>query len=99
MKDTDKAIELYNRAYKMTSPLSYDRDGVLERLVPMLRELGRDEEATSLVESETKAEEARQERNRRDEKDTDYSNATDKQKPMPASSEKISKNSRELAGR
>jgi tetratricopeptide (TPR) repeat protein len=93
LKEPEKALELYNRAYGMTSPLSYDREGVLERLVPLLRELGRDEEAAALVESEKKAEEARQERNRREEKeDTNFSNTTDKQKPMTASSRKIGRN-------
>jgi len=29
LKETDKALELYNRAYGMTSPLSYNRGGVL----------------------------------------------------------------------
>jgi len=59
LKETDKAIELYNRAYSMTSPLSYDRDGVLERLVPLLREIGREAEADTLVEGEKEAERVR----------------------------------------
>ncbi len=64
LKETDKALELYNLAYGMTSPLSYDREGLLERLVPLLRELRREAEAAALIESEEKAEKARQERYR-----------------------------------
>ena len=64
-KEMEKAIELYNWAYGMTSPLSYDREGVLERLVPLLRELGREEEADTLIESEERAEKARKERYKR----------------------------------
>lgn len=93
LKETDRALELYNRAYGMTSPLSYDREGVLERMVPLLRELGRDEEADALVEGEEKEDEARSERYRRTEKEeTNYSKAVDKQKLMPASSRKIGRN-------
>ncbi|HSB32690.1 MAG TPA: SEC-C metal-binding domain-containing protein [Candidatus Sulfobium mesophilum] len=93
LKEMDKALELYTRAYDMTSPLTYDRDGVLERLVPLLRELGRDKEADALVDSEKKAEQARRERYRRYKKEeTTYPTAVDKQKPMPASSMKIGRN-------
>lgn len=93
LKETDKALELYNQAYSITSPLSYDRDGVLERLVPLLRELGRDKEADALVDSEKKAEQDRKEGYRRYKKEeTTYSTAADKQKPMPASSGKIGRN-------
>jgi tetratricopeptide (TPR) repeat protein len=93
LKETAKALELYSRAYGMTSPLSYDRDGVLERLVPLLSELGRDAEADALVESEERAEKARKERYRRYEKEeTSCSNVVDKQKQMPISSRKIGRN-------
>ena len=90
LKETDKALELYNRAYDMTSPLSYDRDGVLERLVPLLRELGRETEANALIESEEKAEEAREERYKKYERDN--STAEDKRKAAPISSRKIGRN-------
>ena len=84
LKETDKALELYNRAYKMTSPLTYDRDGVLERLVPLLRELGRDDEADALVESEERAEKARRERYKRYEREDSNYSAIDKQRPVSA---------------
>jgi tetratricopeptide (TPR) repeat protein len=93
LKEIDKALELYNRAYSMTSPLSYDRDGVLERLVPLLRELGREAEADALIESEEKAEKARHEKYRRFEREETNSSATvEKQKPMPVDSKKIGRN-------
>jgi tetratricopeptide (TPR) repeat protein len=94
LKETDKAVELYKRAYGMTSPLSYDRDGVLERLVPLLKELGRDAEADALVESEEEAEKARKERHRRsvDREGTASSPVAEKLKPMPASSRKTGRN-------
>ena len=93
LKETDKALELYNRAYSMTSPLSYDRDGVLERLVPLLRELGRDAEADALLESEERAEKTGKEAYRRYEREETHSSfSTDKQKPMPVSSRKIGRN-------
>jgi tetratricopeptide (TPR) repeat protein len=93
LKETDKAIDLYNRAYSMTSPLSYDRDGVLERLVPLLRELGRAAEADALVESEEKAEMARKERYKRYEREeASHPPVTEKQKPMAVSSRKIGRN-------
>jgi len=93
LKETDKAIELYNRAYGMTSPLSYDRDGVLERLVPLLRELGREAEAEALVESEEAAERARAERFR-GYKEAEKSNASasEEQKPALAGPKKIGRN-------
>jgi preprotein translocase subunit SecA len=92
-EETDKAIDLYNRAYSMTSPLSYDRDGVLERLVPLLRELGRAAEADALVESEEKAEMARNERYKRYEREeASHPPVTEKQKPMAVSSRKIGRN-------
>ncbi len=84
LKETDKALELYTWAYGMTPPLSYDRDGVLERMVPLLRELGRDEEAEALVESEKKAEEARKERYKRYEREDTNHLAIDKQRPVSA---------------
>jgi tetratricopeptide (TPR) repeat protein len=93
LKETDRALELYNRAFGMTSPLSYDREGVLERLVPLLRELGRNGEADALIESEEKAVKVGQERYKKyEEEGTDYSAAVDKQKPMTASSGKIGRN-------
>ncbi len=93
LKETDKAFELYNRAYGMTSPLSYDRDGVLERLVPLLRELGREAEADTVVESEEREKKARQERYKNFTREaTNCSNAIDEQKPVPASSRKIGRN-------
>ncbi len=93
MKETDKALELYSRAYEMTSPLSYDRNGVLERLVPLLRELGRDTEAEALIEIEEKAEKVQKERYRKHEREgTSYSTVENKQEPVPASSRKIGRN-------
>lgn len=93
LKETDKALELYNRAYGMTSPLSYDREGVLERLVPLLRELGREAEADALVESEERAEKARKERFKKYEKEeTRYSPGVDKHKPPSVISKKIGRN-------
>lgn len=52
LNEDDRAIELLYRTYSMTEPLSYDRDGVLERLVPLLREKQRNDEAGALVEKE-----------------------------------------------
>jgi tetratricopeptide (TPR) repeat protein len=93
LKETDKALALYNRAYRMTSPLSYDRDGVLERLVPLLRELGRDDEADALIESEENAEKARKERYQKYEREETHTPAlVDKQKPMPVTASKIGRN-------
>ena len=93
LKETEKAIELYNRAYGMTSSLSYDRDGVLERLVPLLRESGRDAEADTLVESEETAAKAGRERYRRHEREeTNWAAVADKQEPLPLSSRKIGRN-------
>lgn len=93
LKETDKAFELYNRAYGMTSPLTYDRDGVLERLVPLLKELGREAEANTVVESEEREKKARQERYKNfTREETNCSNAIDEQKPVPASSRKIGRN-------
>lgn len=94
LKEKEKAIELYNRAYGMTTPLSYNRDGILERLVPLLRELGREEEADTLIESEERAEKARKERYKRYEmEEANYpAVVADKQTPMPASSRKIGRN-------
>ena len=93
LKETDKAIEFYKRAYGMTSPLSYDRDGVLERLVPLLRELGREAGADALVESEERAEKARQEKYKRYEREgTNSSPVVEKQKPIPVISKKIGRN-------
>lgn len=57
LKETDKAIELYYRAYALTEPLSYDREGALERLIPLLREIGNDDAADDLVKREEKARE------------------------------------------
>ena len=52
LNDNEKAIELYKRAYGMTLTRTYNRDGVLERLVPLLRDMGRDDEADDLIEDE-----------------------------------------------
>jgi len=41
----------------LTEPLSYDRDGALERLIPLLRETGRGDAADDLVKREEKARE------------------------------------------
>lgn len=41
----------------MTEPLSYDRDGALERLIPLLREIGSDDAADDLVKREEKTRE------------------------------------------
>lgn len=93
MKETDEALELYNRVYGMTAPLSYDREGVLERLVPLLRELGREAEADALVESEERAEKAKKERFKKYEKeDTQCSPGMEKHKPPPVISKKIGRN-------
>jgi tetratricopeptide (TPR) repeat protein len=93
LKEADKALELYNRAYGMTSPLSYDRDGVLERLVPLLRELGRETEADALVESEEKAEKARVERyERRKREETNYTPIIGTPKQTPPRPRKVGRN-------
>lgn len=93
LKETDKALALYNQAYRMTSPLSYDREGVLERLVPLLRELGRDDEANALIENEEKAEKARKEGYKKyEKKGTNTPALADKQKPMPVTAGKIGRN-------
>ncbi len=52
LKDNEKAIELYKRVYEMTEPRTYDRDGVLERLAPLLRDMGRENEADELIKRE-----------------------------------------------
>ena len=39
----------------MTELLSYDREGALERLIPLLREIGRGDAADDLVKREEKA--------------------------------------------
>lgn len=93
LKETDRALVLYRRAYGMTSPLSYDRDGVLERLVPLLKELGRDAEADALVESEEEAGKAREERYKRGEREGRNPSAVgEKHTPMQAGSKKIGRN-------
>jgi tetratricopeptide (TPR) repeat protein len=93
LKETDRALVLYRRAYGMTSPLSYDRDGVLVSLVPLLKELGRDAEADALVESEKEAEKAREERYKRGEREEGNPSAVgEKHAPMSVSSKKIGRN-------
>ena len=93
LEETDKAIALYNQAYKMTSPLSYDRAGVLERLIPLLKKLGRDDEATALIENEEQAEKARKASYKKHEKkETTFSALADNQKPMPVTARKIGRN-------
>jgi tetratricopeptide (TPR) repeat protein len=93
LKEMDKAIELYNRAYGMTSPLSYDRESVLERLVPLLRELGREAEAEALVESEEAAERTRAEKYRGyKERETNSATASEERKPALTGSKKIGRN-------
>lgn len=52
LKDNERAIELYKRAYGLNKPRTYDRDGALERLIPLLRDMGRDHEADELIEKE-----------------------------------------------
>jgi tetratricopeptide (TPR) repeat protein len=52
LNDNGKALELYERAYDMTSTRTYNRDGVLERLVPLLRDMDRDDDADALLEKE-----------------------------------------------
>ena len=52
LNDNEKALALYERAYEMSSTRTYDRDGVLERLVPLLRDMGRDDEADDLLQKE-----------------------------------------------
>jgi len=49
LNEDDRAIELLLRAYEMSEPTSYDRDGVMERLVPFLRESQRHGEADALL--------------------------------------------------
>jgi tetratricopeptide (TPR) repeat protein len=93
LKEVDKALELYNRAYRMTSPLSYDRDGVLERLVPLLMELGREGEADALIESEEKAERVRAEKfGGYKEREKNATPAVEYRKPALAGSKKIGRN-------
>lgn len=52
LNNHQKALELYERAYEMTSTRTYNRDGVLERLVPLLRDMDKDDEADDLLEKE-----------------------------------------------
>lgn len=52
LDEDDRAIELLQRAYELSEPMSYDREGVLERLVPILREKVRDGEADALLEKD-----------------------------------------------
>lgn len=52
LKENEKALELYERAYGMTKPRTYDREGTLERLVPLLREMDKDDEADELIRKE-----------------------------------------------
>lgn len=52
LNDNEKALELYERAYDMTATRTYNRDGVLERLVPLLRNMDRGDEADELIEEE-----------------------------------------------
>lgn len=93
LKETEKALELYKRAYDMTSPQSYDRDGVLERLIPLLKDLRRDAEADALIKREEQARKAMEEEySRYDEEETGFPPALDEQKPMRVISKKIGRN-------
>ncbi|HEX9757091.1 MAG TPA: SEC-C metal-binding domain-containing protein [Nitrospiria bacterium] len=89
LKETERAIELYNRAYALRDPLSYDREGVLERLIPLLRELGRDEEADSLAKREEKA---REEEYKSFDTDPSVTKTPVEPKRMPAKSLKVGRN-------
>ncbi len=40
LEDKEGAENLYRRAYTMTDAPGYDRDGVMERLIPLLEETG-----------------------------------------------------------
>jgi tetratricopeptide (TPR) repeat protein len=46
--DRAGAEDLYRRAYSMTDPTGYDREGVMDRLLPLLEETGKKEEAERL---------------------------------------------------
>ncbi|MDA8171864.1 MAG: SEC-C metal-binding domain-containing protein [Nitrospiraceae bacterium] len=93
LQELDKAIELYKRAYDMTSPLSYDRGGVLQFLVPLLREIGMDAEADAMVGIEEKAENAREEKYKRyEEEETTSSPVTKERKPATVKSKKTGRN-------
>ena len=72
--------------------MSYDRDGVLERLVPLLRDLGREAEADALIESEKEAERARAGKYRGYKRETSYAPAIEDRKPAHAGSKKIGRN-------
>lgn len=90
LKQTDQAIELYSRAYALTEPISYDRDGVLERLIPLLKELGKEGEAEDLVKREEKS---REEKYKRFETNPDFAGKTPVAlKPTPAKSIKGGRN-------
>ena len=89
LKETDKAMKLYKRAYGMTSPLSYDRGGVLQFLIPLLRELGRDVEADAMIETEKKAE---SDRDKKYEREETYPSTVGERKSASAGSKKIGRN-------
>ena len=52
LKDNEKAIELYKRAYGMTESGTFEREVALERLVPLLRDMDRADEADELIKKE-----------------------------------------------
>ena len=90
LNETEYAIELYYRAYALTEPLSYDREGVLERLIPILREKGNDEEADTLIKMEKKAQEERYNNLYANSVSTDKTPVT--MNPIPAKSLKVGRN-------
>jgi tetratricopeptide (TPR) repeat protein len=55
LNETENALELYYKAYDMTTPRSIDRSDVLERLIPLLERLEKDNEADGLKKIETEA--------------------------------------------
>lgn len=59
LEDKEGAEDLYREAYTMTSAPGYDRDGVMERFIPLLEEMGRGEEAGALIAEEEQDTESR----------------------------------------
>ncbi len=59
-KELDQAEAAYRKALSMAGDDGFTRAGALERLVPMLEQLGRAEEAVALIEEETRRHKERQ---------------------------------------
>jgi len=85
LKEIDEAEHCYRHALTM-SDVKYDREGALERLVPMLEELGRKEEAEALEAEE----DARREEEPADSKFTEPDDAP--LAPLRRTSPKIGRN-------